>query len=103
MAALFDVGNGDADIMFVLHDGVAFFNVVESKLMPDGNIIENFDLQGLVPFHEPTGQCLTGFNTLDDHDADRVGLAVNKKMRCCQLILLWLQQLSKLVRLTRTR
>ena len=72
MLALTDGFDNLPDIGAVLEDGVADIQILESDLVPDRNIIENLERNGLVLFHDPASQFLTGLHAFHGDDADAV-------------------------------
>jgi hypothetical protein len=80
MAALPDIGNDAADIVAILQHRVANFQITESNFMTEGHGIERFEADGLVGFHDPTGDFLAGLDILDNHDANGVGFVVHDEI-----------------------
>jgi hypothetical protein len=80
MAALADVSNNAAYIMSILQNGVANFEVTEGNLMTERHDIERFKTNGLVGFHDPTGNFLAWLDIFDNHDANSVGLVVHDEI-----------------------
>ena len=72
MLALTDGFDNLPDIGAVLEDGIADIQILESDLVPDRNIIENLERNGLVLFHDPASQFLTGLHAFHGDDADAV-------------------------------
>ena len=72
MLALTDGFDNLPDIGAVLEDGVADIQILESDLVPDRNVIENLERNGLVLFHDPASQFLTGLHAFHGDDADAV-------------------------------
>ena len=72
MLALTDGFDNLPDIGAVLEDGVADIQILESYLVSDRNVIENLERNGLVLFHDPASQFLTGLHAFHGDDADAV-------------------------------
>ena len=72
MLALTDGFDNLPDIGAVLEDGIADIQILESDLVPDRNVIENLERNGLVLFHDPASQFLTGLHAFHGDDADAV-------------------------------
>ena len=72
MLALTDGFDNLPDIGAVLEDGVADIQILESDLVSDRNVIENLERNGLVLFHDPASQFLTGLHAFHGDDADAV-------------------------------
>ena len=60
MFALTDGFDNLPHIGAVLEDGVADIQILESDLVPDRNVVEHLERNGLVLFHDPASQFLTG-------------------------------------------
>jgi hypothetical protein len=80
MAALSDIGNNAAYIMSILHHRVANFQVTKSNLVTEWHGIERFEADGLIGFHDPTGNFLAWLDILDNHDANGVGFVVDDEI-----------------------
>ena len=80
MLALTDGFDNLPDIGAVLEDGIADIQILESDLVPDRNIIENLERNGLVLFHDPASQFLTGLHAFHGDDADAVAVFMNQKL-----------------------
>jgi hypothetical protein len=80
MATLPDVRNDAANIMSILQDCVANFQVSESNLVTEWHSIERFEADGLVGLHDPTGRFLAGLDILDNDNADGVGFVVHDEI-----------------------
>ena len=72
MLALTDGFDNLPDIGAVLEDGIADIQILESDLVSDRNVIENLERNGLVLFHDPASQFLTGLHAFHGDDADAV-------------------------------
>ena len=53
---------------------------LESDLVSDRNVIENLERNGLVLFHDPASQFLTGLHAFHGDDADAVAVFMNQKL-----------------------
>jgi hypothetical protein len=80
MAALADIGNDAANIMSILHHSVANFQVTEGNLMPERHGIERLETNGLVGFHDPTGDLFAWLDIFNNHDANGVGFVVHDEI-----------------------
>jgi hypothetical protein len=80
MAALADIRDNSADIMSVLHHGVANFQVTKSDLVTEWHGIERLEANGLVGFHDPTGDFFAGMDVFDNDDANGVGFVVHDEI-----------------------
>ena len=80
MLALTDGFDNLPDIGAVLEDGVADIQILESDLVSDRNVIENLERNGLVLFHDPASQFLTGLHAFHGDDADAVAVFMNQKL-----------------------
>jgi hypothetical protein len=80
MAASADIGDNAADIMSVLQDGVAKFEVTKSDLVPERHSIERLEANGLIGFHDPTGDFFAGLDIFDDDHANGVGFIVHDEI-----------------------
>ena len=87
VTALLDSGDGLADVVSVLKDGVALLHRRESDFVADGNGVQAFHPDGLVALHDPTGQHLALLDPFDNDDADGIGLVMDNIMRSGQRIL----------------
>ena len=72
MLALTDGFDNLPDIGAVLEDGIADIQILESDLVSDRNVIEDLERNGLVLFHDPASQFLTGLHAFHGDDADAV-------------------------------
>src|SRR6202163_997971 len=80
MAALPDIRNNAADIMSILQHRVANFQVTEGDFVTERHGIERLEANGLVGFHDPTGDFLARLNVLDNHDANGVRFVVDDEI-----------------------
>src|ERR1700676_2778423 len=80
MVALANIRNDAAYIMAILQDRVANFHVTQGDLVTERHGIERLEADGLVRFHNPTGDFLTWLNVLDNYDADSVRFAVHDEI-----------------------
>jgi hypothetical protein len=81
VAALGDIGNDAADIVAILEHGVAQFEVAKGNLVTERNVVEGLEANGLVGFHDPTGDFLTGLEVFDNHHPNAVGFVVHNEIR----------------------
>ena len=87
VTALFDRLDDPPDIVTVFDNGVIGLHRRQCHFMPYGNSAETFNFNGAIVFHDPTGNCLPPFDTLNDDDADGIGFIMNYEMRCSQWFL----------------
>jgi hypothetical protein len=80
MAALADIGNDAADIVSILQHGVANFQVTKSDFVTERDGIERFEANGLIGFHDPTGDFVAWLDVFDNHDANGVGFVVHDEI-----------------------
>jgi hypothetical protein len=80
MAALANIRDDAADIMAILQHGVANFEIAEGNLVTEGHGVEGLEANGLVGFHDPTGDFLAGLDVFDNHDANGVGFVVHDEI-----------------------
>jgi hypothetical protein len=80
MAALSDIGNNAAYIMSILHHRVANFQVTEGNFVTERHGIERLEANGLVGFHDPTGDFFAGLDVFDDDDTNGVGFIVHDEI-----------------------
>jgi hypothetical protein len=80
MAALADIRNDAAHIMSVLHGSVANFQITQGNFVTEWHGIEGLEANGLVGFHDPTGDFLAWLDVLDNHDAHGVGFVMHDKI-----------------------
>jgi hypothetical protein len=80
MAAFADIGDNSADIMSVLHHGVANFEVAKSDFVTEGDGIERLEANGFVGLHDPTDDFLSGLDIFDNDDAHGVGFIVHDEI-----------------------
>jgi hypothetical protein len=80
MAALADIGNDAANIMSILQYGVANFEVTKGNLVTERHGIEGLEANGLVGFHNPTGDFLAWLDVFDNYDADGVSFVVHDEI-----------------------
>jgi hypothetical protein len=80
MAAFADIGDNSADIMSVLEHGVANFQVTKSDFVTEWHGIERLEANGLVGFHNPTGDFFAGLDVFDDDHANGVGFIVHDEI-----------------------
>jgi hypothetical protein len=80
MAALSNIRNDAANIMSILQDCVANFQVTESNLVTERHGVERLEADGLIGLHDPAGDCFAGLDILDNDDADAVGFVVHDEI-----------------------
>jgi hypothetical protein len=80
MAALADIGNDAAYIMSVLQHGVANLEVAKGDFVTERHGVERLEANGLVGFHDPTGDFLAWLDVFDNHDANGVGFVVHDEI-----------------------
>jgi hypothetical protein len=80
MAALPDIRNDAANIMSILQDRVANFQVTESDFVTEWHRFERLEANGLVGFHDPTGDFFAGLDVFHNHDANGVGFVVHDEV-----------------------
>jgi hypothetical protein len=80
MAALPYIGDDAADIMPILQNRVADFQVAESDFVTERHGVERFEADGLVGFHDPTGHFFARLDVLDNHDANAIGFVVHDEI-----------------------
>jgi hypothetical protein len=80
VAALADIGDDSADIMSILQNRVANFQITKGNLVTEWHGIERLEANGLIGFHDPTGDLLAGLDIFDNDDADGVGFVVHDKI-----------------------
>jgi hypothetical protein len=80
MAALPDIGDDAADIMSILQHRVANFQVTKSNFVTERYGIERLESDGLVGFHDPTGNFLAWLDILDNHDTNGVRFVVHDEI-----------------------
>jgi hypothetical protein len=80
MAAFAHIGDNSADIMSVLHHGVANFQVTKSDLVTERDGIERLEANGLVGFHDPTGDFFARLDVFDNDNANGVGFIVHDEI-----------------------
>src|SRR3546814_2805488 len=78
--ALADIGHGLADGMAVLEDRITILDGLQGDLMTDRDAVQRLYLDGLVGFHDPSGQFLAGFDVFGDDDADGILFVVHHEM-----------------------
>jgi hypothetical protein len=64
----------------VLDDRVAALDVLQRDLVADRNVLLGLDRDGAILVHDPAGQVLAGFDTLDDDHGDSVLRVVQYEM-----------------------
>ncbi len=68
-------------ISVIFEDGIADIQILESDLVPDRNVIENLERNGLVLLHDPASQFLTGLHAFHGDDAEVVvAVFMNQKL-----------------------
>jgi hypothetical protein len=80
MAALADINNDAADIVSILQHCVANFQVTKSDLVTEWYGFERLEANGLIGFHDPTGDFFAGLDVLDNNDANGVGFVVHDEI-----------------------
>jgi hypothetical protein len=80
MTALPNVRDDAANVMSILQDGVANFEVTEGNLVAERHGIERLEADGLVGFHDPTGDFFAGLDVFDNYDANGVGFVVHDEI-----------------------
>ena len=80
MVALTNIRNDAAYIMSILQHRVANFHVTERNFVTERHGIERLEADGLVGFHDPTGNFLARLDVLDNHDANGVGFVVHDEI-----------------------
>jgi hypothetical protein len=80
MAAFADIGNYAAYVISVLQHGVANFQVAEGNFVTERDGIERLEANGLVGFHDPTGDFFAGLDVFDDDDTNGVGFIVHDEI-----------------------
>jgi hypothetical protein len=80
MAALPDIRDDAAYVMSILHHGVANFQVTESNLVTEWHGLERLEANGLVGFHNPTGDLFAWLDVFDNDDTDGIGFVVHDEI-----------------------
>jgi hypothetical protein len=80
MAALANIGDDAADIMSVFQYGVANFEVTKGDFVTERHGVEGLEANGLVGFHDPTGDFFAWLDVFDNHDAHGVGFVVHDEI-----------------------
>jgi len=80
MAALPNVRDDAANIMSILQDGVANFEVTEFNLVTERHGIERLEADGLVGFHDPTGDFFAWLDIFHNYYANSVGFVVHDEI-----------------------
>jgi hypothetical protein len=80
MAALAHIGDDAADIMSILQNRVSDFEVTKSDFVTERHGVERFETNGLIGFHDPTGDFFAWLDVFDNHDADAIGFVVHDEI-----------------------
>src|SRR3546814_5540947 len=78
--ALADIGHGLTDGMAVLEDRITILDGLQGDLMTDRDAVQRLHLDGLVGFHDPSGQLLAGFDVFGEDDADGILFVVHNEL-----------------------
>lgn len=78
-----DVRNSVTDVLSILQYRVAARNIFKSELVAQRDRVVYRDVDRSVRVHDPAGKRLPGGHAFNDHDADRVALIVDEKIRGC--------------------
>src|SRR5688572_26806802 len=80
MSPRLDVGGRAADVVPVLDYRISALDVLQRNLMADRNILLSLERDGAILVHDPAGQVLAAFHTLDDDHCDSVVWVVQYEM-----------------------
>src|SRR5215472_10512107 len=80
MLARCDRRDDAPDIDTVLDRGVVCSHRPDGEFVPDGNVADSFEGDGLVLIHDPAVQRVSRLDTFHHNDTDGVSLVVNNKM-----------------------
>jgi hypothetical protein len=80
MAALADIGDDAADIVSILQHSVAHFQVTKGNFVTEWHGVERLEANGLICFHDPTGDLFAGLDVFDNHDANAIGFVVHDEI-----------------------
>jgi hypothetical protein len=80
MAALADIRNDATHVMSILQHRVTNFQVTESNLVTERHGLERLEANGLISFHNPTGDLFAWLDVFDNHDANGVGFIVHDEI-----------------------
>jgi hypothetical protein len=81
VAAHANGGHGFTYVMAILDDRFTDLDVVERKLVSEGDVVDGFHGDGRIAFHHPSREGLPLASVFDDHDANRVRWIVHQKLR----------------------
>ena len=70
--AFLDGGDDLSDVSIVFENCVSSGEIFEGQLVSDRDVVDNFEVNGLVFLHDPAGRILAGLQTFHHHHADAV-------------------------------
>jgi len=76
---LFDRGDHFADVLAILDDRIAWFEVLESDFMAEWNVLESFDFWLGLSMQRLAADLLAGFD-VNDSDSDIVSIVMYEEL-----------------------